>query len=105
MNTLPAWLHRRFSKYLYLEVDVDVPWMELNTDDRAQWKAAADAVQNIADGNPAGIPAAWLYQRFGRFHGGVSWSELYETDREYWEHEAAAVKRAVERGGFKNTTV
>lgn len=47
--------------------------------------------------------AAWLYQRFGKHREGyVPWSQLSNDDRSYWEHEAAAVKRAVARGGFKN---
>src|ERR1044072_5234559 len=41
----------------------------------------------------------WLYKRFGsrRFR----WDELDEADTSYWEHEAAAVRRAVARNGFR----
>lgn len=46
--------------------------------------------------------SAWLHQRFGKVTSGVDWDELYETDQEYWAHHAAAVRRAVARGGFKN---
>lgn len=41
----------------------------------------------------------WLFQRFGT--DGRVWESLCLEDQEYWAHEAAAVRRAVERGGFK----
>lgn len=47
--------------------------------------------------------AHWLHQRFGKYREGYEpWSQLSNDDRSYWEREAAAVKRAVARGGFKN---
>ena len=51
--------------------------------------------------------AQWLRQRFGSrpFTTGdpsKGWDALSDTDKEYREHEAAAVKRAAARGGFKN---
>lgn len=42
---------------------------------------------------------AWLYQRF--MPEGESWDRLDSGQREYWEHQARAVRRAVGRGGFK----
>jgi hypothetical protein len=42
---------------------------------------------------------AWLYQRF--LPEGEGWEYLDSGQREYWEHQARAVRRAVERGGFK----
>ncbi|MDX3249006.1 hypothetical protein [Streptomyces sp. ME18-1-4] len=42
---------------------------------------------------------AWLYQRF--MPGGEGWANLDADQRSYWEHQARAVRRAVERGGFK----
>jgi hypothetical protein len=47
--------------------------------------------------------AAWLHQRFAVGHT-LSFEPLGEADRSYWEHEAAAVRRAVARGGFKTDT-
>lgn len=52
-----------------------------------------------ADASGKDTLAAWLYQRF--MPGGVGWDHLDSGQREYWEHEARAVRRAVERGGFK----
>lgn len=48
----------------------------------------------------------WLYWRFGGRGDGhaPAWDELTSDDRTYWEHEAAAVRRAVARGGFKSST-
>ncbi len=44
----------------------------------------------------------WLAWRFGRLATtATDWAGLDEDDRAYWKHEAAAVRRAVERGGFK----
>lgn len=44
----------------------------------------------------------WLYQRFARYRSHApSWSALADDDQAYWAHEAAAVRRAVARGGFK----
>jgi hypothetical protein len=42
---------------------------------------------------------AWLVQRFDP--RGPDWGALTDEDRAYWEHQAAAVRRAVARGGFK----
>lgn len=51
---------------------------------------------------PTGAPATdtlpqWLARRFGK----TTWDEMSPGDQSFWEHEAAAVRRAVERGGFK----
>lgn len=43
--------------------------------------------------------ANWLHLRFGK--NATAWEYLDLVDREYWEHEAQAVRRAVARGGFK----
>ena len=42
----------------------------------------------------------WLYQRFNPT--GVPWENLHPGEQLYWKHEAAAVRRAVARGGFKS---
>jgi hypothetical protein len=45
----------------------------------------------------------WLYQRFAYRRGVLAtWERLEDEDREYWAHEAEAVRRAVARNGFKN---
>lgn len=46
----------------------------------------------------------WLFYRFddGRSGDkGKGWNSLPQEDKDYWKHEAEAVRRAVERGGFK----
>ena len=43
--------------------------------------------------------AAWLHWRFGPHS--QSWNALSDDDQTYWQHQARAVRRAVERGGFK----
>lgn len=45
---------------------------------------------------------AWLYRRF--MPDGEGWDRLDSDQREYWEHQARAVGRAVARGGFKPVT-
>lgn len=50
--------------------------------------------------------AQWLRQRFSPqpFKTGdksEGWDAVSDTEKAYWEHEAAAVKRAAARGGFK----
>jgi hypothetical protein len=48
----------------------------------------------------------WLYWRFGDgdpLDAVQSWDDLPADQRAYWYHEAAAVQRAVMRGGFKDT--
>lgn len=42
----------------------------------------------------------WLYRRFRPYN--TPWAEFSQDDRDYWAHEARAVRRAVERGGFKD---
>jgi uncharacterized protein YvpB len=44
----------------------------------------------------------WVHQRFRKTH--FAWDQLSEYDRDYWRHEAAAVRRAVARDGFKDPT-
>jgi hypothetical protein len=45
---------------------------------------------------------AWLAQRFDP--NSPPWDALDHDGRSYWQHEAAAVRRAVARGGFKHDT-
>ncbi|MFD5308297.1 hypothetical protein [Streptomyces ardesiacus] len=48
--------------------------------------------------------AEWLYNRFiSSYYSEVTWDELDENDKSFWEHEANAVRRAVARGGFKES--
>ena len=44
----------------------------------------------------------WLQWRFRKAQ--YDWDQLTESDHDYWRHEAAAVRRAVARDGFKNPT-
>jgi hypothetical protein len=55
---------------------------------------AGDLVATEAD-----TLANWLHLRFGKTV--TAWEYLDLVDREYWEHEAQAVRRAVARGGFR----
>ncbi|QJT04387.1 hypothetical protein G9272_32230 [Streptomyces asoensis] len=71
----------------------------------AALSAPADGPSRVAaEEQPAetldSLPA-WLYQRF--MPDGVGWENLDTDDQSYWEHQARAVRRAVERGGFKPT--
>jgi len=47
---------------------------------------------------PDSLPA-WLHGRFAP--EATAWEDLDDVDRSYWEHEAAVVRRAVARDGFK----
>ena len=53
----------------------------------------------MTEHTPDTLPA-WLAQRFGP--RGPDWDALGDDDRSYWAHQAAAVRRAVARDGFKN---
>jgi len=67
-----------------------------------EWEAARAAQQIAAvDSDPASTDRLpeWLYGRFNRV--AQPWQSLSDDDRSYWAHEADAVRRAVERGGFK----
>jgi hypothetical protein len=63
-----------------------------------KWPLSAD---------PADTLAQWLLYRFASVQTGErftpNWNELSESERTHWEHEAAAVRRAVGRGGFKTS--
>lgn len=57
---------------------------------------------------PADTLPAWLCHRYRRYafpDDRRTWEQLHGDDRSFWEHEAAAVRRAVERGGFKAQAV
>jgi hypothetical protein len=51
---------------------------------------------------PEDTLAQWLWKRYRRdVTGPARWDEIPQEDKQFWEHEAAAVRRAVGRGGFK----
>jgi len=68
-----------------------------------EWEAAKTAEAVAVEPTSTDTLPAWLYQRF--MSHGVGWDNLDADDRAYWEHEAAAVRRAVARGGFKSEAV
>ncbi|MFF8910611.1 hypothetical protein [Streptomyces olivaceoviridis] len=70
----------------------DDAWPDWLTELARQHTPADRAVE--ADTLPA-----WLQQRFDP--RGADWEQLSDDDRAYWQHEAAAVRRAVTRNGFK----
>lgn len=43
----------------------------------------------------------WRYHPMRPIPDSPAWHKLADADRAYWEHEAEAVRRAVDRGGFK----
>ena len=47
---------------------------------------------------PADTFPQWLAHRFSP---STPWDAMDQGDREYWAHEAAAVRRTVARNGFK----
>lgn len=56
---------------------------------------------------PADTLPQWLCQRYRRYafpFDKRTWEQLPDDDRAYWAHEAAAVRRAVARDGFKAPT-
>jgi hypothetical protein len=66
--------------------------------------ALRNAIETHLTGVQPPIPdtlPAWLYQRFAPAANTRGWDELDDTDQSYWVHHAAAVRRAVARGGFK----
>lgn len=65
-----------------------------------EWEAAKAAEVLAAEQAPRDTFAPWLAQRFDP--QGAPWGGMSEDDRSYWEHHAAAVRRAVARGGFKS---
>jgi hypothetical protein len=63
----------------------------------------AARAEQLADTLPA-----WLCNRYRRYafpDDRRTWEQLHGDDRSFWEHEAAAVRRAVDRGGFKAQAV
>jgi hypothetical protein len=68
----------------------------------------AAIMDGIADQRAADAKAAapdtlpqWLRYTFGSGLD-TKWADLHPTDRAYWEHQAKAVRGAVERNGFKD---
>lgn len=82
---------------LHLAIHPDMPEA-----DRLRLHAGLKRVITDAIGQLAPVEdtlPAWLAQRFDP--RGPEWDALADDDRTYWEHHAAAVRRAVARGGFK----
>jgi hypothetical protein len=68
--------------------------------DAERARLATAYVEHLKTG--AGRPdtlAQWLFKRFGMVR--MDWGDLSEDGTSYWEHEADAVRRAVDRGGFR----
>lgn len=65
-------------------------------------KLADQAAEGSEEAPSADTLPAWLHQRFAVGHI-PTFETLGDADRTYWEHEAAAVRRAVARGGFKTS--
>lgn len=63
--------------------------------------AEADARQHGVGRSKDTLPH-WLYERFGSKHSTFKWDAMSDGDRTYWAHEAAAIRRAVARNGFKH---
>lgn len=65
-------------------------------------QARANELAALADEEPdeSGTLPQWLHWRFGKH--GQTWDSLGTDDQSHWEHQAAAVRRAVTRGGFKS---
>ncbi len=66
----------------------------------AEIRRLRDQLDAIQPADEDTLPA-WLYQRFAVIHGIPAWDRIDDGQRAYWEHQAAAVRRAVARGGFK----
>ena len=74
-------------------------WLELDPERAAalQENLAGPDSESTQDTLPE-----WLYQRFARYRRHApTWGQLTDNDRTFWDHEAAAVRRAVARNGFK----
>lgn len=63
------------------------------------WQAAKEAEAIAEAVQPKDTLAPWLANRFDP--NGAPWDGMSDDDRSYWEHQARAVRRAVERDGFK----
>lgn len=72
-------------------------------------EALDDAVQELRarhDDKPTeNTLAEWLYDQFVPVAGAMAWHHLSGGDRAYWELKARAVRRAVEQGGPKTSSV
>lgn len=87
--------------------DVLAQWQD--ADHRAQAElvgvdlpqAIADAVVRQQKTWHADTLAAWIYRRFSDGDA-PAWVTLPDEEKDYWEHEANSVRRAVARGGFKD---
>lgn len=66
------------------------PWQDGTPDPRSTTPAPEEAPDTLPE---------WLFLRMARSF--KTWDELSEDDRDYWAHEARAVRRAVARSGFK----
>ncbi|MET9816892.1 hypothetical protein [Streptomyces sp. NPDC006355] len=82
-------------------------WLQALPQDREEFLSQADtALSVLIPSSEQDTLPEWLYWRFSRPHlfEDRDWQKLDEADKAYWAHQAAAVRRAVVRGGFKETT-
>jgi hypothetical protein len=92
--------------------DVLEKWQDKDHRDQAA-EYGVDLPQMVADAvvkhqkEHTGTLGAWLYWRFHRKYepAAPDWSSLPDEEKDYWEHEASAVQRAVARGGFKTDRI
>lgn len=77
-------------------------WVQALPQDREEFLGQADtALSALVALSDQDTLAEWLYHRYATDVG--PWGELPDEDKFFWEHEANAVRRAVARGGFKET--
>jgi hypothetical protein len=98
------------------EAAFDAMWADHTYGEQAPSTAwAADLSQRLTElaldadaARPEDTFPEWLFQRFSPdlvFTGPLAhdaWLALTQDDRDYWAHEAAAVRRAAARDGFKD---
>lgn len=70
---------------------------------RQHYSVAVQAVITSLGVGTDDTMAAWIYNRFAPTRLLKPWDSLPDEEKDYWQHEADAVKRAVARGGFKKT--
>lgn len=82
--------------------EVTKDWMTLEVIDKELEKWPLSMEGDNVDTLPQ-----WLFYRYDhsakKGDGGTGWNHLPQEDKQFWEHEAAAVRRAVGRGGFKTS--
>lgn len=98
------YLQARYEEELAAEEHLKQGQVDKRVEDYSEHVREIESPGYVPPNAPGDTLAEWIYDRQRKQMPDLDtpWSELHQDDRLFWQHEAAAYRRAVARGGFKD---